>query len=519
MQHELQEFKEQLADPLEGQKQEELVALATVCRHKFSPPETKLPPGSPSETRLLSEIAATISTVVKFPHKDESGAYCGTRYSLPFGIRASDWQQRRNYNNRLDDNFLEGLKNLSLNPRTIRNRRIPRKRYFVYRKKGHTRQNCPSKQVANDPMDKSLMANDQVKMDADYVQLHYDTIGLKGDFLVEGTDKGNWNKFGDVLIRTDKATYEIPSVSFVPEIGINVLSLHQLACQGFEVQASGTTCVIKRMFEEANEEMTMEEVLEIQNGYLEKYFQEFITSTTNEGRDSADTNLIKQEVVRPLKSSKGKGLDSDEGNSECFMWAGLDIDSDQDTYSGNKYTRQLTVNSFEGFIRFMKLANNNKVVLKHREIFRECFESMLKWFHNTYIKGDVTKLMPPTIGGYEICLFDLYKLVKCFGGYERLNYKMKWDEVSLGFGFSGLYGLRFKEIYVHYLLIPETYFEVAKVGLTSTDDYIRENCLVTGNNEVSMMSEHVNKVDIEGTSRDWEQITSSSKRESWNFIS
>ncbi|GKA93105.1 ARID DNA-binding domain-containing protein [Tanacetum coccineum] len=80
----------------------------------------------------------------------------------------------------------------------------------------------------------------------------------------------------------------------------------------------------------------------------------------------------------------------------------------------------------------MKLANNNKVVLKHREIFRECFESMLKWFHNTYIEGDVTKLMPPTIGGYEICLFDLYKLVKCFGGYERLNYKMKLDEVSLG---------------------------------------------------------------------------------------
>ncbi|GJW27481.1 ARID DNA-binding domain-containing protein [Tanacetum coccineum] len=168
----------------------------------------------------------------------------------------------------------------------------------------------------------------------------------------------------------------------------------------------------------------------------------------------------------------------------------------------------------------MKLANNNKVVLKHREIFRECFESMLKWFHNTYIDGDVTKLMPLTIGGYEICLFDLYKLVKCFGGYERLNYKMKWDEVSLGFGFSGLYGLRFKEIYVHYLLIPETYFEVAKVGLTSTDDYIRENCLVTRNNEVSMMSEHVNKVDIQGTSRDWEQITSiKQEREGWNFIS
>nr|GEX59276.1 bulb-type lectin domain-containing protein [Tanacetum cinerariifolium] len=136
------------------------------------------------------------------------------------------------------------------------------------------------------------------------------------------------------------------------------------------------------------------------------------------------------------------------------MWAGLDIDFDQDTYSWNKDTRQLTVNSFEGFIRFIKLAKNNKVVLKHREIFRECFESMLKWFHNTYIEGDVTKLMAPTIGGYEICPFDLYKLVKCFGGYERLNYKKKWDEVSLGFGFSGLYGLGFKEIYVHCLLCP-----------------------------------------------------------------
>nr|GEV27791.1 hypothetical protein [Tanacetum cinerariifolium] len=141
---------------------------------------------------------------------------------------------------------------------------------------------------------------------------------------------------------------------------------------------SNTTCVIKRMFEEAKEEMTKEEVLEIQNAYLEKYFQEFVTSTTNEGRDSVDTNLIKQEVEIPLKSSKGKRLDNDKGNSECIVWAGLDIDFDQDTYSGNKDTRQLIVNSFEWFIRFMKLANNNKVVLKHREIFRECFERSQK---------------------------------------------------------------------------------------------------------------------------------------------
>nr|GEY55758.1 hypothetical protein [Tanacetum cinerariifolium] len=188
---------------------------------------------------------------------------------------------------------------------------------------------------------------------------------------------------GDVLIGTNKATYEIPSVSFVP----NVLSLHQLACQGFEVQVSGTTCVIRRMFEEANEEMT-----------------------------------TKEEVEIPLKSLKGKRLNNDDVNSEWIMWAGLDIDSDQDTFSGNKDTRQLIVNSF--------------------------------------------------------------------------NYKKKWDEVSLGFEFSGLYRLRFKEIYVDYLLILETYFEVAKVGLTSTYDYIRENCLVTGNNEVSMMLEQVNEVDI-----------------------
>nr|GEW07928.1 hypothetical protein [Tanacetum cinerariifolium] len=362
------------------------------------------------------------------------------------GTRASGWQRRRNYNNQLDEIFLEGLKNLSL--------------------------------------DRTTRTGASQEKDASYARrrdiqgriLHYDMIGLKGDFLVEGTDKGNWNKI----------------------------------C---------TTCIIRRIFEDANKEMTTKEILEIKNAYLEKYFQEFITSTTNKGRDSADTNLIKQEVEIPLKSSKGKRLDNDEGNLECIMWAGLDIDSDQDTYSGNKDTRQLTVNSFEGFIRFMKLANNNKVVLKHREIFRECFESMLKWFHNTYINGDITKLMPPpTIGGYEIWLFDLYKLVKCFCGYERLNYKKKWDEVSLGFGFSGLYGLRL--IYVHYLLIPETYFEVAKVGLTSTDDYIRENCLVAGNNEVSMMSEQVNEVDIEGTSRDWEQITSiKHEREGRNFIS
>nr|GEW45342.1 bulb-type lectin domain-containing protein [Tanacetum cinerariifolium] len=241
-------------------------------------------------------------------------------------------------------------------------------------------------------------------MDADYVQLDYDTIGLKGDFLVEGIDKGNWNK---IWLAVQHALLE--------------------------------ECLKKQM-----RRWQRKKYSRFKMHILKKYFQEFITSTTNEGRYSADTNLIKQEVKIPLKSSKGKRLNNDKGNSECIMWAGLDIDSDQDTYSGNKDTRQLTVNSFEGSIRFMKLANNNKVVLKHREIFRECFKSILKWFHNTYIEGDVTKLMPLTIGGNEICLFYLYKLVKCFGGYERLNYKKKWDEVSLGFRFSGLYGLRYE---------------------------------------------------------------------------
>ncbi|GKE83319.1 ARID DNA-binding domain-containing protein, partial [Tanacetum coccineum] len=110
------------------------------------------------------------------------------------GTRASGGQRRRNYKNQFKDNFVEGMKNLSLNPHTTRNRRIPRKTCFVCKKKGHTRQNCPTKQVAIDPVEGKMMTNDQIRMDKDYVQLHFDTIGLKGDFLVEGTDKGVLNQ-------------------------------------------------------------------------------------------------------------------------------------------------------------------------------------------------------------------------------------------------------------------------------------------------------------------------------------
>ena len=56
------------------------------------------------------------------------------------------------------------------------------------------------------------------------------------------------NGVGEIMLETSETKLLILCMAYVPEIGLNILSMKQLINQGFEISLDGTTCTIKYMF-------------------------------------------------------------------------------------------------------------------------------------------------------------------------------------------------------------------------------------------------------------------------------
>ena len=64
-------------------------------------------------------------------------------------------------------------------------------------------------------------------------------------------------------LKSNGKIYVIPSVAYVPEIGINLLSMQHLTSQGFEVDIIGSACTIRYMFDAKMEDMVEKNVLKM----------------------------------------------------------------------------------------------------------------------------------------------------------------------------------------------------------------------------------------------------------------
>lgn len=100
--------------------------------------------------------------------------------------------------------------------------------------------------------------------------------------------------FGEVHVSTEEKVYVIPGVYFVPNVGFNTLSLSQLVVQGFKVIIKGTTCILRRQFEE--------DVSEYDSGDSSMETEEEISGKELEG----NTKTMEDEYDRDISVNDSK---------------------------------------------------------------------------------------------------------------------------------------------------------------------------------------------------------------------
>ncbi|GKB49676.1 cytochrome P450 [Tanacetum coccineum] len=123
----------------------------------------------------------------------------------------------------------------------------------------------------------------------------------------------------------------------------------------------------------------------------------------------------------------------------------------------------LKVQTIEEFIQFMKLMNTDNISYKHKEVFTRKFNDTLKWFHKTKAGKDLEGKLPPKISNVEICLFDFYKFVNNCEAMEKITIpRSEWMEIAMYYGFPNYCDEDLKKTFEDYLLLPHTYYELAK---------------------------------------------------------
>ncbi|GJT25061.1 hypothetical protein Tco_0894998 [Tanacetum coccineum] len=233
-------------------------------------------------------------------------------------------------------------------------------------------------------------------------------VHVTTDYLVEGSDKGNWNniwyvssvykrhmspmkhlfkrmiqrfkvegteekekKFlisygvGEAFVETNEGRITVSNVLFTPEITLNILSLDQLEEQGYMVSYGDNNCRIKYMFD------NMEEAVE-QETTIEEEDEESIIKSHNNFLDGYFRSL--------------------DLNEECSLIKGME---------------DLKMNK-EDVHDYISWVYGNWEVLKGK------FMEILEWFYLGYLKQDVLGgITIPVIlyWGIGLILLGLYKFV------------------------------------------------------------------------------------------------------------
>lgn len=192
-------------------------------------------------------------------------------------------------------------------------KKMKKSRCYNCKKRGHAYWNCPTPKTVSS-YGKMVVTENPIEETNHYVQKYEDKVPVTGDFLVRGTEYGGWNEtwfvgntytkhmtphrglflrfkncfdvekdehnrkflfshgIGETDLKTNERTYVIPVVAYVPEIGINLLSMHQLICQGFEIEVEGSKCKVRHMFDAKHDDVSRKEVLEKQDDFLNSFF-------------------------------------------------------------------------------------------------------------------------------------------------------------------------------------------------------------------------------------------------------
>nr|GFB77480.1 ARID DNA-binding domain-containing protein [Tanacetum cinerariifolium] len=91
---------------------------------------------------------------------------------------------------------------------------------------------------------------------------------------------------------------------------------------------------------------------------------------------------------------------------------------------------------------------------------RDKFNKVLKWFFNYYLNRSLPGMLPPTIKGVTIHLFDLYKLIECMGGFLHVQFCQKFGALAEILSRSD--GEEIQWCYIDYLEVLVSYYKTAR---------------------------------------------------------
>ncbi|GKB10192.1 ARID DNA-binding domain-containing protein [Tanacetum coccineum] len=299
---------------------------------------------------------------------------------------------------------------------------------FKCHKRGHFANKCPQDTKAIPNLEKPTVSVKYPEF------IYFKTRGiLKGTDMIRGMDFC-YKRYlfitygiGEVLILNEDRNYLIPGVQYAPEITLNILSLSLLKQQGFDTIFEGDRCILAYMFKNYHgKNINLDKMKQRHNDYLDDYFE------------SLDRDMNINRRIEPIRKET-----KDDGE----------------------------VHNFQECVAFLNLIKKDNGTSKEWDDHRDKFNKVLKWFFNHYLNRSLPGMLPPTIKGVTIHLFDLYKLTECMGGFLHVQFSQEFGALAEILGLSRSDGEEIQRCYIDYLEVLVSFYKTAR----SSRDPMRGN--------------------------------------------
>ncbi|PWA67912.1 cytochrome P450, ARID DNA-binding domain, Zinc finger, CCHC-type [Artemisia annua] len=363
---------------------------------------------------------------------------------------------------------------------------------FTCKLKGHIAKHCPT------DCKKLMSASpEQIKHKEKQYQIKYpEAIHITTDWMIEGTDEANWNMIwyvsntldrhvcsnlslfskikehfsvkkdekqkklvishgiGEVQIRIKDNILVIPSVNYIPEATLNVLSVPQLEAQGLILSYKGNRCTPMPMFRNPTDcVFDADKMIQRHNRFLEGYFG------------------ILDEGSQNRNDSKGKKVSFSPMCHICEEIGHLDYMCPQNPYTAKDDSFlvkgvhiPIPIKCFNDCIALLNLLEDDYILSMNWDGYRENFMKAYTWFYAVYLKKPLPGPLPLRIKGTEIHLMDLHKRIETLGGYLGVDFANKFSYIAEILGLDKEDGQRIKESYNLYLNVFICFYKTARVS-------------------------------------------------------
>ncbi|GKC19162.1 ARID DNA-binding domain-containing protein [Tanacetum coccineum] len=104
----------------------------------------------------------------------------------------------------------------------------------------------------------------------------------------------------------------------------------------------------------------------------------------------------------------------------------------------------------------------DEIVSREWDAYRDRFDKVLKWFYNHYLQKGLPGIIPPTIDGITIHLFDLYKLIDWMGGYLSVHFGLEFGALAEVLSLTRSDREKIRKCYETYLEVFVSYYKTAR---------------------------------------------------------